>query len=168
MSEIRNQLKSQSLGNVLPTALLQVGGAIFPDDAAVTNMLDFQQIVKAFQAVHSVAYGQPIAGTNAVAQGTNQADPMLSTSNDNEVYRIDSVFLANTGGAAPITAIVKLGNAPINSTMDAMNNAVLQPAGNAVVMGPFFMDSNTALSVAVIDGAAADLEWFVKYSMISQ
>jgi hypothetical protein len=167
MTEIRNQLKSQSLGDVAPSSLLQVGGAIFPDDAAVTNMLDFQQIVKAFQAVHSLAYGQPIAGTNAVGQGTGQG-AMLSTSNDNEVYRIDSIFLNNSGGAAPITAILKLGDAPINSTMDSMNNAVLQPTGNAITMGPFFMDSNTPLTVTVIDGTASELEWFVKYSKISQ
>jgi hypothetical protein len=130
-------------------------------------MLDFQQIVKAFQAVHSLAYGQPIAGTNAVGQGTGQG-AMLSTSNDNEVYRIDSIFLNNSGGAAPITAILKLGDAPINSTMDSMNNAVLQPTGNAITMGPFFMDSNTPLTVTVIDGTASELEWFVKYSKISQ
>ncbi len=167
MSEIRNQLKSQSLGAVLPSSLLQVGTVIFPDDAAVTDMLDLQQIVQAFQAVHSPAYGQPIAGTNAVAQGTGQG-AVLSTSNDNEVYRIDSVFLANTGGAAPITAVVKCGDAPINSSMDSLNNAVLQPTGNAIVNGPFFMDSNTALSIAVTDGDANDLEWFVKYSSVAQ
>lgn len=167
MSEIRNQLKSQSLGAVAPSSILQVGGVIFPDDAAVINMLDLQQIVEAFRSVHSPAYGQPIAGTNDVAQGTGQGS-VLATANDNEVYRIDSIFLANTGGAAPITAILKLGAAPINSTMDSMNNAVLQPAGNAVTMGPFFMDSNTALTVAVTDGDAADLEWFVKYSMVAQ
>ena len=130
-------------------------------------MLDFQQIVKAFQSVHSPAYGQSIAGTNAVAQGTGQGSA-LATSNSNEVYRIDSIFLANTGGAAPITAILKLGDAPINSTMDSMNNAVLQPAGNAITMGPFFMDSNTPLTVAVTAGSEADLEWFVKYSMVGQ
>lgn len=167
MSEIRNQLKSQSLGAVLPSSLLQVGGAIFPDDAAVSNMLDLQQIVKAFQSVHQPAYGQSIAGSNDVAQGTGQG-AVLSTSNDNEVYRIDSIFLNNAGGSAPITAYVKLGACTINSSMDSMNNAVLQPAGNAAVMGPFFMDSNTDLSVAVTDGSAGDLEWFVKYSKVSQ
>lgn len=167
MSEIRNQLKSQSLGTVAPSSLLQVGGEIFPDDAAVSNMLDFQQIVEAFRAVHQPSFGSPIAGSNAVAEGTGQG-AVLSTSNDNEVYRIDSIFLNNSGGAAPITAILKLGNAPINSTMDSMNNAVLQPTGNAITMGPFFMDSNTALTIAVTDGAEADLEWFVKYSKVSQ
>ena len=167
MSEIRNQLKSQSLGAVAPSSILQVGGVIFPDDAAVINMLDLQQIVEAFRSVHSPAYGQPIAGTNAVAQGTGQGSA-LSTANDNEVYRIDSIFLNNTGASAPITAILKLGAAPLNSTMDSMNNAVLQPSGNAVTMGPFFMDSNTPLTLAVIAGNADDLEWFVKYSMVAQ
>jgi hypothetical protein len=52
--------------------------------------------------------------------------------------------------------------------MDSMNNAVLQPTGNAITMGPFFMDSNTPLTVTVIDGTASELEWFVKYSKISQ
>jgi len=167
VSEIRNQLKSQSLGAVAPSSLLQVGGQIFPDDSAIGNMLDFQQIVEAFRSVHQPSFGSSIPGTNAVAQGTGQG-AVLSTSNDNEVFRIDSIFLNNSGGAAPITAILKLGDAPINSTMDSMNNAVLQPAGNAITMGPFFMDANTPMTIAVTAGAEADLEWFVKYSKVSQ
>jgi len=166
VSEIRNQLKSQSLGDVAPSSLLQVGGQIFPDNAAVGNMLDFQQIVQAFQAVHQPSFGSPIAGSNAVAEGTNQGT-MLQASNDNEVYRIDSIFLNNTGGA-PITAVVRLGTAPINTTMSSMNNQVIQPAENALIMGPFFMDSITTLGVVVTDGTAGDLEWFVKYSKVSQ
>jgi len=166
VSEIRNQLKSQSLGDVAPSSLLQVGGQIFPDNAAVGNMLDFQQIVQAFQAVHQPSFGSPIAGSNAVAEGTNQGT-MLQASNDNEVYRIDSIFLNNTGGA-PITAVVRLGTAPINTTMSSMNNQVIQPAENALIMGPFFMDSITSLGVVVTDGTAGDLEWFVKYSKVSQ
>ena len=166
MSEIRNQLKSQSLGAVAPSSLLQVGGQIFPDDAAVGNMLDFQQIVQAFQAVHQPSFGSPIAGSNAVAEGTGQGT-MLQAQSDNEVYRIDTIFLNNTG-AAPITAVIRLGTAPINSTMDSMNNQVLQPSGNALIMGPFFMDSITSLGAVVTDGTEGDLEWFVKYSKVSQ
>jgi len=166
VSEIRNQLKSQSLGNVSPSSLLQVGGEIFPDNAAVGNMLDFQQIVQAFQAVHQPSFGSPIAGSNAVAEGTGSGS-LLQASNDNEVYRIDSIFLNNTGGA-PITAVVRLGTAPINTRMNSMNNQVIQPTENALVMGPFFMDSITSLDVVVTDGTAADLEWFVKYSKVSQ
>jgi len=166
VSEIRNQLKSQSLGVVAPSSLLQVGGQIFPDDAAVGNMLDFQQIVQAFQAVHQPSFGSPIAGSNAVAEGTGQGT-MLQASNDNEVYRIDSIFLNNTGGA-PITAVVRLATAPINTMMNSMNNQVIGPTENALIMGPFFMDSITSLGAVVTDGTAADLEWFVKYSKVSQ
>lgn len=166
MSEIRNQLKSQNLGAVNASSLLQVGGEIYPDASAINNMLDFQQIVSAFRAVHQPSFGSPIAGSNAVAEGTNQGT-MLQASNDNEVYRIDSIFLNNTGGA-PITAVVRLGTAPINTTMSSMNNQVIQPAENALIMGPFFMDSITTLGVVVTDGTAGDLEWFVKYSKVSQ
>jgi len=166
VSEIRNQLKSQSLGVVAPSSLLQVGGQIFPDDAAVGNMLDFQQIVQAFQAVHQPSFGSPIAGTNAIAEGTG-AGTMLQATNDNQVFRIDSIFLNNSGGA-PITAVVRLGTAPINTIMNSMNNQLIQPTENALIMGPFFMDSITSLSVIVTDGTAADLEWFVKYSKVSQ
>jgi len=164
MSEIRNQLKSQSLSNVEPRSLLQVGGAIFPDDAAVPDMLAFQQIVKAFQSVHSPNYGQPIAGTNAVAQGTNQGT-LLQATNDNQVFRIDSIFLNNSGGS-DLTVAVRLGLAPINS--DSMGNADIRPDKNALIMGPFFMDSVTSLGVVVTAGNAVDLEWFVKYSEVSQ
>jgi len=166
VSEIRNQLKSQNLGAVKASSLLQVGGEIYPDSAAINNMLDFQQIVDAFRSVHQPSFGSPIAGTNAVAEGTDQGT-MLQATNENEVYRIDSIFLNNTG-AAPLTAVVRLGTAPINSKMDSMNTQVLQPAGNVLIMGPFFMDTITDLGAVVTDGTAADLEWFVKYSKVSQ
>ena len=167
MSEIRNQLKSQSLGKVLPSSILQVGGVIFPDDAAVTNMLDLQQIVEAFRSVHSPAYGQPIAGTSAVVQGTDRGI-MLALVNVNEVVRIDAVHIANVGGIDPLTAYIRLGNCPINSTMDSHNNAEIKPNGNAIIYGPFFMDSNTPLDAVVTDGDRADLEWSVKYTMVAQ
>lgn len=166
MSEIRNQLKSQSLGAVLPASLLQVGGVIFPDDAAVTDMLDLQQIVQAFRAVHSPSYGQPIAGTNTVIQGGGQGN-MLEVTNGNEVVRIDAIHINNTG-VAPLTAYIRIGDCPLNSSMDSFNNATMQPNGNAVIIGPFFMDSTDALNAAVTDGTANDLQWSVKYSLVSQ
>jgi len=59
-----------------------------------------------------------------------------------------------------------LGMAPINS--DSMSNADIRPDKNALIMGPFFMDSLTSLDVVVTAGTAADLEWFVKWSKIVQ
>jgi hypothetical protein len=166
MGEIRNQFKSQSLDSLAAKSIQTVGGRVFPDAPSVEDLLAFKAVVESWQGVHLPTYGQPIAGSNAVAEGTGQGT-MLQAANDNEVYRIDSIFLNNSGGA-PLTAVVRLGTAPINSTMDSMNNQVLQPAGNALIMGPFFMDSITSLGVLVTDGTAADLEWFVKWSKIVQ
>ena len=166
MDEIRNQFKSQSLDTLASKSIQTVGGRVFPDVPAVDDLLAFKAVVESWQGVHLPTYGQPIAGSNAVAEGTGQGT-MLQAANDNEVYRIDSVFLNNTG-AAPITAVVRLGTAPINTKMDSMNNQVIQPAGNVLIMGPFFMDSITALGAVVTDGTAGDLEWFVKWSKIVQ
>lgn len=166
MDEIRNQFKSQTLDTLEAGSIQTVGGRVFPDAPATTDLEAFKAVVQSWQGVHAPTYAQPIAGSNAITAGTGQG-AVLSASTDNEVYRIDSIFL-NNAGAAPITAYLKIGACPINSSMDSHNNAVLQPAGNAMVMGPFFMDSQTALTVAVTDGTAGDLEWFVKWSKVVQ
>jgi hypothetical protein len=166
MDEIRNQFKSQSLDVLAASSIQTVGGRVFPDAPAVDDLLAFKAVVESWQGVHTPTYAQPIAGTNAVTEGTGQG-AMLTATNDNEVYRIDSIFLNNTGGA-PITAVVRLGTAPINTRMNGMNNQVIQPSENALIMGPFFMDSITSLGAVVTDGTAGDLEWFVKWSKIVQ
>ena len=53
MSEIRNQLKSQSIDSLLPTSIEAVGGRIFPDSTSLDGQLDFSQIIQLWQSVHS-------------------------------------------------------------------------------------------------------------------
>lgn len=166
MDEIRNQFKSQTLDSLVAGSIQTVGGRVYPDAPATTDLDAFKAVVQSWQGVHVPTYGQPIPGTNSVTQGMGQG-AVLAADTDNEVYRIDSIFLNNAGGA-PLTAYMKLAACPINASMDGMNNAVLQPMGNALIMGPFFMDSQTALTVAVTDGNANDLEWFVKWSKVVQ
>ena len=164
MDEIRNQFKSQSLDSLAAASIQTVGGRVFPDAPAVDDLLAFKAVVDSWQGVHAPTYAQPIAGTNDVAMGTNQGT-MLQATNDNEVYRIDSIFLNNSGGS-DLTVAVRLGLAPINS--DSMGNADIRPDKNALIMGPFFMDSVTSLGVVVTAGNAVDLEWFVKWSKVVQ
>jgi hypothetical protein len=166
MDEIRNQFKSQTLNTLKASSINTVGGRVFPDAPAITDLEAFKAVVQSWQGVHAPTYGQPIAGTNAVVQGTGQGN-ILELTNDNEVVRIDAVHINNLG-AAPLTAYIRIGDCPINSSMDSFNNAVLQPNGNAIIVGPFFMDSTDALNAVVTDGTANDLEWSLKYSKVVQ
>ena len=167
MDEIRNQFKSQTLNTLNASSINTVGGRVFPDAPAITDLEAFKAVVQSWQGVHAPTYAQPIAGTNAVVQGTDRGI-LLAISDANEMIRIDAVHIANVGGSASLTAYIRLGNCPINSSMDSHNNAVLQPNGNAIIYGPFFMDSNTPLDAVVVDGDRADLEWSVKYSKVVQ
>ncbi len=166
MDEIRNQFKSQTLNSLKASSINTVGGRVFPDAPAITDLEAFKAVVQSWQGVHAPTYGQPIAGTNAVIQGGGQGD-ILELTDDNEVVRIDAIHINNTG-VAPLTAYIRIGDCPLNSSMDSFNNATLQANGNAIIVGPFFMDSTDALNSVVTDGTANDLQWTVKYSKVVQ
>lgn len=68
-TEIRQQLRNQSLEELLPSSINTVGDRIFPDDMAILDMEALQQIVQAWRSTHAVAYGQVIPNTGAIAEG---------------------------------------------------------------------------------------------------
>ena len=66
-TEIRQQLRNQSLENLLIASINTVGDRIFPDDMAVLDMEALSQIVTAWRSTHAVAYGQVLPNTGAIA-----------------------------------------------------------------------------------------------------
>ena len=147
---VQNQLKSQSLNSVSPSAFKQVGGAIFPDSTANMDMAKLSAIVEAFQSVHSPNYGQPIPQT--VSIDTVLGTQTLLTLTGNEVARIQSITMVNSGGE-PIVAHVKIGAAVIFVGM-------IDPATTTPLMtqsAGFYLDSLNTLSISVISGSASDL-----------
>ena len=167
MDEIRNQLKSQSFGDVLPSSLSQVGKVVFPDEPTVTDQMTLQQIINTWSAVHAPTYGNPIGASSATttavgAGGEAEVDVLQATKS--EVFRIQAISMSNAGGAAPVVAKIIIGGCPI--VLDFTAN----PSASAAfpLTNPLFVDVNSPLKFAVLSGTATDAALVVNYIKTSQ
>ena len=148
---IQNQLKSQSLDTVKPSAFKQVGGVIFPDSSANMDMSKLSAIVEAFQSVHSINYGQPIPQTSQISAASG--NETILTLAGNEVALVSALTLTN-GGGAPMVVQVKVGTMIISVvTIDPASSVAAIPQS----MPSLFLDSLNALSVNVASGTAGEL-----------
>ncbi len=167
MSEIRNQLKSQSLEAVVPSTFNTVGGRVFPDDTSIQDQLDLEQIVKAWSSVHAPTYGNPIgqssADFTAAGQG-GEAEVDVVTASKSQVYRIQGIALANGGGAAPIVCKILIGQcALVMDLTGAPSTTTPFPLSQ-----PVFVDLNSPLKFAVLSGTATDATLIVNAIKVSQ
>ena len=105
-TEIRQQLRNQTLEDLLITETNTVGDRIFPDDMAVLDMEALEQIVSAWRATHTATFGQVLPNTGAILEGIAAGSGI--SANDNEVLEIVGVSMANAGGA-PINISLQLG-----------------------------------------------------------
>jgi len=100
MSEISNQLKSQSLGDVTPEAFKQVGGRVFPDASAFDGLTDLVAIVEAYRATHLPSYGAVIPSTgggfNVAPASLNDSESLVEAL-ENEVYQIQAISIDYVG-----------------------------------------------------------------------
>lgn len=98
-NELRNQLKSQTLDEVNPSAFKQVGGVVFPDAAAARNLNDFMEIVNAYKAVHLPTNGTlPIPRSTTVEQVTltdSKTEVDLLTAANDEVLEVIAISARN-------------------------------------------------------------------------
>ena len=87
-SEIANQLKSQSLGDVLASTFNTVGGRVFPDLLASQSLADLVKVVDSYRATHAPLYGNSLPNTGtaytAVGEGSEAIVDVIAPS-DNEV-----------------------------------------------------------------------------------
>tara|TARA_Y100000401_G_C8325021_1_gene227689 strand:- start:816 stop:1316 length:501 start_codon:yes stop_codon:yes gene_type:complete len=96
MSEISNQLKSQTLGNVVQPSFRTVGSRVFPDLNASNDILDLVKIVDSWRSTHAQTYGNvlPNSGKGVAFDGTQ--DIILAPA-DNEAIEITGISLENAG-----------------------------------------------------------------------
>jgi len=106
-TEIRQQLRNQTLENLLITETNTVGDRIFPDDMAVLDMEALQQIVSAWRATHTATFGQVLPNTGVIAEGIGDGQGV--SIGDNEVLEVVAISMANAGGA-PINISIQLGD----------------------------------------------------------
>lgn len=155
--ELRNLLKSQDLNTVNPSAFKQVGGVVFPDQAAAFSLADFGSIVDAFRAVHLPAYGSAIPQSAKNASVTNDGDLLAVTGNT--VAVVQAVQISTTG-TDPATCALNL-----NGVLVANANADPAATQPVVLPYPLIVDSAGSLSVS---GSSADLTLVCTYYTISQ
>ena len=80
--ELREQLKSQSLGDVNPSAFRFVGSTVFPDRAAKFDLNDFVEVINAYRATHLPTFGHIIPSSSEITD-------VVLTDNDTQVTLID-------------------------------------------------------------------------------
>lgn len=166
-SEIRNQLKNQSIKDVDPAAFEQVGGSVFPDAPSIHDQMALSQIVSAWSASHSPTYGSPIGRSSLSTTGTGQggeATVNVLTATKSQVYRVQAIAIQNAGGAAPVVAKVSIGDVPLVMDLTGAPSTIT-PMQLTV---PVFVDLNSPLSFAVLSGTATDAVLMVNAIKVSQ
>lgn len=157
-TEIRQQLRNQTLENLLITETNIVGDRIFPDDMAVLDMEALQQIVSAWRATHTATFGQVLPNTGAIAEGI--ADGQGVSVGDNEVLELVGISAANAGGA-PITVSIRIGDVVlINSVVDPVNGLTTSDLG---ALFPITLSKGLSLKFVVTGGTSADFSAKVAY-----
>ena len=165
MSEIRNQLKSQSIDSLLPTSIEAVGGRIFPDETSLQGQLDFSQVIRLWQSVHSPSFGSAIGQTGAT-NSVSGAETLLSVSKS-QVAEVQTMEFTNAGGAAPITITLKLGG--VACSLDSGLPIVVGPGASiAISTMKLRVDANLPLTVVIDSGTGSDLTSKVAYILTSQ
>jgi len=155
MSEVANQLKSQTLDEVISTSFNTVGGRVFPDLNASLDILDLVKIVDSWRATHVQTYGNPIPDTGtafSVSPSSTDSPADLIAPANNEVIYVNGVSLSNGGGGA-IEYRLKL-DAVLLST-----GAV--PPGEALAIQDFnqqlILAKGQTLTITATSGTATDL-----------
>lgn len=163
MSDIRNQLKSQSLDQVLPSAFKQVGGVVFPDASATINLNDLFQIVNSYRAVHAPSYGQSIPNTGLRAEGIEDGGGLEPA--DNEAFKILAIQVSN-GGGAPVEYQLTVGDVLVVA-------GAIPPTGTVGVnelpaMFPFTIVKGNPIKFTVTSGTPSDFSAKIAYNKTSQ
>lgn len=158
-TEIRQQLRNQSLENLLISSINTVGDRIFPDDMAVLDMEALSQIVDAWRSTHSINYGQVLPDTGNIAEGI--ADGQGIEPLQNQVIDIVGISMANAG-VAPVEAQVKLGDLVLFA-------GAIPPTGTTTsteigAIFPLTLSKGIALKFGVTSGTSSDFSAKVAYT----
>lgn len=157
MTEIRQQLRNQSLEDLLTTSINTVGGRIFPDDLAVIDMDALNQIVSTWRSTHVSAYGQVLPNSGALAEGITDGGGL--SVEDNEVLDVVAISCANAG-IAPIEITIGVG--------DLILYAGAVPPGNLTsteigAIFPLTLSKGLSLKFVVTSGTSGDFSAKVAY-----
>ena len=163
MTEIRQQLRNQSLEDLLTTSINTVGGRIFPDDLAVIDMDALNQIVNTWRSTHVSAYGQVLPNSGAIAEGI--ADGGGLSVGDNEVVDVVAISCANAG-VAPIEITIGIGDLVIYAGAVPPTGSLTSSEIGAIF--PLTLSKGLNLKFVVTSGTSGDFSAKVAYQYRSR
>ena len=155
--ELLNQLKSQDLATVNPSAFKQVGDPVFPDRAALNSLVDFGTIVEAFRHVHFTAYGSPIPQSASTASVVNDGNLLSLTGN--QVAMVQAAQLVN-GGPDPVEVHINLNGVLVIKQLADGNGTTPVP-----LPYPLYVDSGSPMTIT---NASASITATATYVLTSQ
>lgn len=162
MTRIQEQLRNQSLDNILSSAFKQVGGVVYPDAASNSNLKSLRSIVNAWQSVHAPTYATVIPSTSTKITH----DPSI-------VGAFETVYNPTSNQVIQIQAlqIVNSAVAPVQFQVGANDTAcylgTVDPSGTFCVPLnelPLFSNSQGSLAFQQTDGNVGDVSITVVYS----
>ena len=157
-TEIRQQLRNQSLENLLTSTINTVGDRIFPDDLAVLDLEALNQIVNSWRSTHAITYGQVLPNTGSIAEGIEDGQGI--SVGDNEVLEVVAISAANAG-VAPVTISIRIGDLVLfNGVVDPANGLSSADLGTVL---PMTLSKGLALKFVVTGGTASDFSAKVAY-----
>lgn len=157
-TEIRQQLRNESLENLLITTLNTVGDRIFPDDLAVLDLEALVQIVNSWRSTHVATYGNVLPNTGVIAEGIADGGGVAPI--DNEVMDIVAVDCANAGGNL-IEFTMSIGDLAIINTAIPPNGGIASTDLGAIF--PLTLSKGLSLKFTVTNGTASDFSAKVAY-----
>lgn len=161
-TEIRQQLRNQSLNDLLTTTIKTVGARIFPDDLAVIDLDALNQVVNSWQSTHVQTYGNVLPNSGAIAEGIDDGGGV--SPNDNEVMDVVAISMANSGGA-PVTVDVKIGDLVVIGIAVPPTGTTSSELG---AIFPITLSKGLSLKFTVTSGTAGDFSAKVAYQYRSK
>ena len=164
MTNVRDQLRNQSLGDVDPASFAVVGSRVFPDRTAMADTSALIAIVDAWRSAHAISYGGPIGGTDDTTTHTMQTDGVgaVYTPQNRQVAQIIAVEVGN-GGGQPMSADLYVGGV---LTGVAQINVNPSESSGFNLERPVFVGASTPLQVKLLSGNPSDATVKVAYILV--
>jgi len=166
MTRVQEQLRNQSLDEVSLSAFKQVGGVIYPDAAANSNLKAFNSILQAFQNVHLPTLAHIIPNTATKVEHTPTivgAFEEVVNPSTNQVIEIQAFQVVNSS-VAPVN--FQIGCSDVGcyqQTVDPTATYTVQ-----IYALPRFTNGQGKLAFNQLDGSVGDLTVSVVYSFTVQ
>ena len=158
-TEIRQQLRNQSLSDLLSDTIRTVGGRVFPDDLARIDLDALNQIVDSWRSTHVQTYGNVLPNSGLFSLGIVDGGGIQPE--NNEVIEIVAVSTSNAGGGL-IEYTVSIGDvALINTAIPPSSGSTATDILGAIY--PLVLSNGLSLKFTVTNGTADDFSAQIAY-----